>query len=312
MLKESVFTSTGQKFIHHTSVIEKLKREKRATPISLQVAPTSVCNLKCSFCSNSNRTKHESLNKDELLAFIRSMTTLGLKTIEWTGGGDPTMYDNIGSFIIFCHVLGLEQGFITNGIYLKENVGKAIDRLKWVRVSMNCLDYVDFVSLPNIKGTLGFSYVMNDKTTDDTLKRLHAHVKKYKPSYVRIVPNCQATFKQQEENNRKFSKLIASWGEPYFYQKKEFERPKRCWWGHFKPFLLHNGWVYPCSSVVLNEDAGKTFHDNYKWFEMVDFVEHYARVITYFPTKNCNKCVFTNQNNMVDNILNPTGMEAFI
>jgi MoaA/NifB/PqqE/SkfB family radical SAM enzyme len=312
MNKEQVFTSTGKKFIYHPEVIQKLITDKKATPISLQVAPTSQCNLKCSFCSNSNRDKHESLDSDTLVNFIDDMKYLGLKTIEWTGGGDPTMFDRLPDMINYCDILNLEQGLITNGLLLQQRLGKLVSKLKWVRISMNCLDYSDFVTLPSIKGTLGFSYVMNDKTTDDTLKRLNAHVRKYNPSYVRIVPDCQATFKKQEENNRTFSALVTKWGSPYFYQAKEFLKPKKCWWGHFKPFLLHNGWVYPCSSVVLNEDSNRTFHNNYKWFKMEDFVKHYSKEIKPFPNGSCNKCVFAPQNNMITSLLNPTGMENFV
>ena len=53
------FTSTGTKLIHHPDVVKKLQVDRIASPISLQVAPTSRCNLKCVFCSNANRSKHE-------------------------------------------------------------------------------------------------------------------------------------------------------------------------------------------------------------------------------------------------------------
>ena len=72
---------------------------------------------------------------------------------------------------------------------------------------MNCLDYVNEIDLPEIKGVLGFSYVINEKTNADVLSRLDEHVKKYKPAYIRVVPNCRATNEEQEVNNRKYSYL---------------------------------------------------------------------------------------------------------
>lgn len=314
MSKENVFTSTGVKLLHHPLVLEKLRTKNIATPISLQVAPTSRCNLSCSFCSNRNRKKHEDLDVLDLFYVIQSLREERLKSVEWTGGGDPTMYKDINECIRFCQRLGLEQGFITNGILL----GSAIDKqnfkfLKWIRVSMNCLDYVEDIDIPTFNDTvLGFSYVMNNKTNSNTLVNVMEHVKKYKPSYVRIVPNCQATDEEQEENNRVFSRMIKNWGEPYFYQEKVFEKPKNCWWGYLKPFILHDGWVYPCSSVVLNLGSEERFHEKYRWCRMSALPEKYKSPVVSFPTVNCNHCVFTKQNNIVNGLIEKTGMENFI
>ena len=177
---------------------------------------------------------------------------------------------------------------------------------------MNCLDYMDSLYIPSIKGALGFSYVWNDKTNDNILARLDLYVKKCKPSYVRIVPNCQATDEEQEVNNKVLGARVDSWGDPYFYQAKVFSRPEHCWWGYFKPFILHDGWVYPCSSVVLNLDADKQFHKKYRWVRMEDYPDLVRKKVNPVSTENCNHCVFRAQNDMIDGILYPDGMEDFI
>lgn len=312
MNKEQTFTSTGVKLIHHIGVVSGL-RNRRAHVVSLQVAPTSRCNLNCVFCSNANRDKHEDLPEDDLIHAISWMQREGLKTVEWTGGGDPTLYDNINSFIGFCAWKGLQQGFITNGVLLKERVEqKFLDMLHWVRISMNCLDYVEWLDLPEIKGTLGFSYVMNERTSDGTLLRLKEHVEKYKPAYVRVVPNCLATLEEQEANNRNFSEIVEMWGDPFFYQAKTFSQPERCWWGYIKPFLLHDGYIYPCSSVVLNEGSDKTFHHKYRWYHMKDIKTHYENRMRPYPAENCSHCVFRPQNDLVDSVIYPNDMINFV
>jgi len=313
-MKEPVYTSTGIKLIHHTEAVDRLK-VGLPTPISLQVAPTSRCTLNCIFCSNANRDKHEDLPEDDLIKTIIYLSSKGLKTVEWTGGGDPTLYEHINAFIGFCNNLGFEQGFITNGLLLKERIEPdRLKLLKWVRISMNCLDYKPQVDLPEIKGTLGFSYVMNDLTTDEILLNLSEHVKKYNPKYVRIVPNCLATFEEQEENNRNISQIVKMWGEPYFYQAKNFSRPERCWWGYVKPFLLHDGYFYPCSSVVLNEGSDKTFHHKYRWAHLSEIGTLFngKEKMVPFPTENCSHCVFRPQNDLMDSIVNPNDMINFV
>lgn len=307
------YTSTGYKLIHHPDVLRKLKYFRMAAPVSLQIAPTSQCNLNCIFCSNVNRTEHESINSTELVDFLSALRFIGLKSVEWTGGGDPTMYLHINELISLCSTLGLRQGMITNGVALDRNVKKeCLDKLDWVRISMNCLDYVKDIQVPSIKGTLGFSYVYNALTTDTTLSRLDEYVHRFHPSYVRIVPNCQSSDEEQERNNVILSEMVSEMGPPYFYQEKVFRKPSACYWCYLKPFLLHDGYVYPCSSVVLNSDAGRKFHEKYRWCKMSKLVLKYSETVEPFDSSSCHHCVFAPQNDMICDILDLKGMECFI
>lgn len=312
MNKLNNFTSTGSKLLHHPNAVRKLNNSLRATPISLQIAPTSKCNLNCVFCSNVNREKHEDLDLVLLMKVVRQLLEYGTKTVEITGGGDPTLYPEINKLITFCSTIGLQVGFITNGVAL-ENIELSQRRqFHWVRISMNCLDYVDDIEIPHMSGTLGFSYVMNSMTDLNVLSRIKEYTKKYKPAYVRIVPDCQATDEVQEENNRVLGETASLWGPPYFYQPKTFNKPNKCFWGYFKPFILHDGYVYPCSSVVLNENAERSFHKKYRWVRMEELAAMYRHDIRSFPTNNCDHCVFSDQNAMVEDIVNPGKMVNFI
>lgn len=311
-MKEQIYTSTGGKLLYHPDVVSKILELGIATPISLQIAPTSKCNLKCVFCSNAHRTSHEHLCFDNLLTLLREMTKLGLKTVEWTGGGEPTLYPEFVHAVGIATTLGLKQGLITNGITLKDYDIAFLNQFTWIRISMNSLDYVDEIIIPEgYQGTLGFSYVWNEKSDIEAKRKLFYHVLKYSPKYVRVVPNCQATYEEQEKNNSMLSKMIETWKEPFFYQAKHFSEPERCYWGYLKPFVLHNGWVYPCSSVVLNDDADKSFHAKYQWVRMEDLPFIYKNKMKGRKW-GCSHCVFRQQNDMVSSLLNPHGQEDFI
>jgi hypothetical protein len=177
---------------------------------------------------------------------------------------------------------------------------------------MNSLDYVDSIEIPSIKGTLGFSYVMNSETTPDIITRLKQYVNTSNPKYVRIVPNCQATDDEQRRNNDLLSKMVSDWGEPFFYQAKNFERPKNCWWCYYKPYLAQDGWVFPCSSVILNNDADYKFHENYRWCRMEELSKKYSEKMAPFNPERCNHCVFSGQNEIIESLINPDGMEDFL
>jgi len=312
MSKENQFTSTGIKLLHHPFALAQAKAGL-AIPISLQISPTSKCNLNCVFCSNSNRTKEEQLHFSEIQTLLTAMKSRHLKTVEWTGGGDPTLYPEIEECISYANNIGLKQGFITNGIKFAENISQEHRNiLHWVRISMNCLDYIDDIEIPTIEGTLGFSYVMNTETSKRSLDTLKLYVDKYKPAYVRIVPNCIATDEEQERNNKVLSSIVKSWGEPFFYQEKIFKRPTQCWWGYYKPYVGQDGFVYRCNSVVLNHDADRQFQDKYRWCRIADLPYLYDWHMIPFDTKDCNHCVFTTQNNLIDSIVNPNGQEDFV
>ena len=310
---EKVYTSTGNKLIFHPEAVMRFKDFHKATPISLQVALTSRCNLKCSFCSNVNRKTHESIDADLLQDTIIELLGVGLKTVEWTGGGDPTLYPKINEMISFCHKLGLEQGLITNGVQLAEKVSReSLNVLKWVRISMNCLEYVGDIAIPEIPGTLGFSYVYNEKTTSETIEKIRQYAAIHRAEYVRVVPNCLATDEQQERNNVELAEFVKTVGYPFFYQAKHFRRPASCYWGLFKPFVLHDGWVYPCSSVVLNESADRQFHERFRMCRLEKLPQLYLDEAEPVPTTYCNHCVFYPQNAILGEMLNRHGMENFI
>lgn len=308
-MDNNVYVSSGKKILRHLDILRKFQKEKIITPVSLQIAPTSRCNLNCCFCSNANRTKHEDLDIKEIVKFIGKINPL---TVEWTGGGDPTQYQDINSLLYFCNNKNIKQGFITNGIALKDRLQNCVNLLNWIRVSLNSLDYVEEIDIPtNFKGTLGFSYVLNDKTTDETINKIKQYSKKYSPKYIRIVPNCQTSSSELEENNKYFSKIVEEWGNPFFYQHKTFSKPKRCWWGWFKPFLLHDGYIYPCSSVVLNTTSDRSFNKKYRWHTMKSFLAATKNIAYHYDCKNCDSCVFGEQNALIEALINPE-MEDFI
>ncbi len=315
MDKKQVFTSTGLKLLSQTNFLDNVFSCQYVSPLSLQVAPSSNCNLGCSFCSNRNRSNGEELDKKVLKVFLKRMWVKGAKTVEWTGGGEPTLFSHLNEIMEDCFNIGYQQGLITNGTRLKHIKTENLDRLTWIRISMNVLDERDEIEIPKFPKslTLGFSYVINNRTTEEILNRLKQYVKKYNPAYVRIVPNCQATPEEQEENNKQLAEIVETWGEPFFYQDKHFNTAAdHCWWCYVKPFILHDGYVYPCSSVVLNSDSDERFNEKFRWCHITELPDKYLGHKTDSLKVKCDRCVFGEQNKLLDSLLNPTGMEDFV
>jgi organic radical activating enzyme len=306
------FTSTGRKLLHEWRFIKAAVEHKQIYPLSIECAPEARCNLNCSYCSNANRTIAESLDPYLLLDVFAAMKRLGAKSIQWTGGGEVLLYPDINMMIKECAKMGYQQGMITNGTMFHKLAKHNLKYLKWIRVSLNeeAFDKIKIPDLPD-NVTLGLSHVYTDDTTPEVIHRINEFIKRCDPKYVRIVSNCLTTPENQERNNRIIASIVKSWGPPYFYQPKEFKQPERCWWFMVKPFILHDGFVYRCSSVVLNPNSEGRFHERYRFCRLEELVDFYQKKSEPYIPDSCSNCVFYPNNMEVDSLMNPTGMEAF-
>ncbi|MDD1778587.1 MAG: radical SAM protein [Candidatus Helarchaeota archaeon] len=305
-----VYTSTGFKLLRHPKLILAWQ-EGYPIPNSLQVALTEKCNLNCKFCSIRNRERKYEIDLDELVLATEKFISLGIKTIEITGGGEPLLYPNFNNYVDYLLRKNMKVGLITNGIGINKY---AIGYLNWIRISANVYDYKNQIEIPlNFHGTLGFSYVWTEGISSiSTLFKIKEIALKNKVSYVRVVPDCSRD--DIAEQNRFLEEFVNQLGTPFFLQGKRFKTSNGCYWGYLKPFLYADGFVYPCSSVVLNPDADKKFHESYRICHWSDAEKVWRQepIKSLIKTSKCPHCVFTKQNEMLNYIGNKQRHEDFI
>jgi len=244
---ELLYTSTTAKLLQHLYALKTYQECGILRPISLQLAPTSKCNLNCGYCSVKERDFNE-IPLESLKITIDNLCSLGLKAVEITGGGEPTLYPHINELIGYCDKKGLEMGLLTNGTQLHRVKKENLDKFSWIRISLNP-DQVRRYDIPEIKGTLSFSYVWRDKGFDQKrVDWLQDMVEKYEPAYIRIVANC-LTVEEHDRFERIASKIK---GRRLFTQSKlscVTESP--CYIGFVKPYLAEDGYFYYCTALVL-------------------------------------------------------------
>jgi len=304
--KERQYTSTVAKLLKHKDRIEEVKKGT-FRPISIQLAPTDKCNLNCDFCSVKNR-KGDELTLDEVKNTLNEFKKLGALAVELTGGGDPSVYPFINETIEYAHELGYDVGMISNGVAVKKNIKQEnLDKLTWLRISLNSLDYVESIDVPAIKGTLGFSYVWNQKTNTDMLDRLSRYAEKYRAEFVRVVPNC-LNIEEQKLYQDEIRPLIAKYPK-LFFQQKQYKVPGRCWFGYLKPFVTPDGNISRCSANPLIE---RKFNSKFVMATINDIPGMYKEAKS-FDTSNCKegKCFFKEQNDFIASLIdNKNPMEA--
>lgn len=315
MSKLKTFTSTGNKLLRHGALLDDWGSGIPKAQ-SLQVALTEKCTLRCEFCSVVNREKTYEIAYGDLLKATKKFIDLGIKTVEITGGGDPLLYPKLNDYLSYLLTADVQVGIITNGIGINKKIHpELMAKLSWIRISSNVLDYKDEIEIPkNFNGTLGFSYCWTDGlSTEEQLLKIKTIALENNVQYIRMVPNCLATKEELQKQHELLVPLVDKLGEPFFYQQKEFGTPNKCYWGYMKPFLYCDGYVYPCSSTVLNANADKQFNPSYRWYHWEDISKIYEKeIISAVNTKDCTHCVFCDQNDMLEYALNKQPHENFI
>jgi len=311
---EKKYTSTVAKLLQQNDRHSEW-RHSIYRPISLQLAPTDKCNLSCIFCSVKNRPGDQ-ISFEEAARAIDELVHLGLKTVEFTGGGDPTMYPFITELIELAYGLKLGIGFITNGLLVTKNIPQRyLDMLDWMRISMNCFDYVDDIEIPTFmkyekNTTLGFSYIVNDLTTLDTMGRIIHKMDQVGVNYLRIAPNCLSieTITESKQIARSFGLL----DHPrVFLQQKKYNVPNSCYIGYLKPFLNADGFFYHCSANPL---IGRQFNNKFRMGRVNEVDAIWDGDYRPFCTDNCQtgKCFFGEHNELLDLFALDIGHRDFI
>jgi len=195
------------------------------------------------------------------------------------------------------------------------------------------------------KTTLGFSYVYHDiydcptepnhgkvSTPEDLLRftehnghfarrlptrpgrerlktlteQIGGYVDSYHPKYVRLLPNClepslipERCAELQDVANQIDPQIV-------FVQNKTPRAPHACFLGYVHPVLNSDGFVYPCDSVVLNEDANHKFANPWRvchWSEVDSLYEKPVQSLLD-PQKLCPGCVFSGSNDLLERVVN--------
>ena len=225
-----------------------------------------------------------------------------------------------------------------------------LDKITWIRISMAGLDHEEnAVMVPDIdptKTTLGFSYVAHDLyvekadkahgkvstpadlisgdlerkpdwALDDRLETLTDqfthYCKKYKPIYLRLLPNCLEPPKiaGRCEQLRKVASVVnAEIGrDTAFVQYKPPSAPKACYLGYVHPVLNSDGFVLPCDSCCLNESSGHKLGEPWRichWSEIAKIYQEPVRSLIKDPGTLCPGCVFPQSNAILGSVVDGT------
>ena len=106
----------GNKILSFYQDAKKLIKGEMVTPRFVSMWLTTSCDLHCSYCYFNDKNKEKKFaDTSKVKKFIDEISSLGVESLELSGGGEPTLHPDCFNIIDYAHKKGLKVGLLTNG-----------------------------------------------------------------------------------------------------------------------------------------------------------------------------------------------------
>lgn len=134
----------------HIERIAQLRAGRDIVPTHLQLIISDLCNQDCHFCAyrmeggfstelfplDGKKNPTRFIPTEKAAEILRDAYRMGVRAVEFTGGGEPTVHPAWVWILNFAQSLGLDTGLVTNGTRLA-NAWDTLNGLTWLRISLD-------------------------------------------------------------------------------------------------------------------------------------------------------------------------------
>lgn len=240
------------KLLWHGDRIKQWLETGKSKPVLVEISPTGFCNARCPWCFFKDKVEPVMLSKNLVNAMMTGLCSVGIRAINWTGGGEPTLHPNLSDMVIAADLYGFEQGIFTNAY-------KPIpheDLFKWIRISLTSEWFK-----PIVKPKVPFGICLNqiESQTEHELRQICMDALKFGASYFQIRPALAGSHQKQvpmepplylkDIETDEFRVYITE----YKYEEAVLPREySRCYGYHFCPSIDWYGNV--CACLYMNKE----------------------------------------------------------
>lgn len=329
-----------------------IKEGKMPPPRMAIVYPTYLCNHRCHGCdyTEENKTKR-SFSEEEFFSVVSQLHDIGVKSVEFCGGGEPTLNPHLAKSIDWMVSYGMSFGLLTNGTNLTDEIkDKLVKHGSYCRISLESASEEAFNTTKRpINKDAGFSKVLSNiedlvklrkKSAEETklqisikysidetncqdvtnaadlAKGLGADSVQFKmirnmPSELKDKAIIEELSRQLEEKKAALSN--SSYRVLYDLSKSRLET--KCWLSQLQVTIDPFGDAYICCYYrhrAKDHLLGNVFEDGLKGFW---FSEKHWEKIDSIDSNECNKydCRFHYYNKLMwDLIMDDTGQLHFV
>lgn len=328
------FQYLGSRILTHYDAAVKLLAGEMPAPRTAIVYPTYVCNQGCPGCEYQyiNAEGHGMMGNDDFHDLIDDLAGLGVKGIEFCGGGEPTLHPELAAVIGQCAGLGMKTGLLTNGTMLKGGLAEAVvEHASYVRIGLDAATKETFEQTKRPGPNAGFDTVIGNirellalrkegnssvnisikfLVSKDNLHELEAFVELGKKlgvdsvqfKAVRVYGGL-LTKEQEEEIQKRIDDLKeANPGFPVVGGVEKVTIATKCWLNPLQIMIDALGDVYLCCYYLHRKDRhtiGNAFKDDLK--KLWGSQRHWDAIKNIKPAE-CNNldCRFVHYNKVMD------------
>lgn len=328
--------------------IEAIKGGEVAGPVHIQMILSDLCNQSCHFCAyrdpgytssvlfhvDGNYNPKRFLPFDKALEILDDCAEMGVRAIQLTGGGEPTVYPKFDAVVEAILERGMQWALVTNGVLAERH---DFSTATWVRVSLDagyqstyskirqCPPQHFEKALATIKRyKAGVGFVV----TPENWMEIHvaAHlVKELGASNMRIGAQFSAEgedlFKDFRDHAVKLAKHAKGLSDENFEVFNKFDeklddlnqgRPdyQRCGYQHFTTYIGADQNLYRCCLYAYNPRGligtikGRRFKEVWHEIAYPDFRK--------FDARGCVRCQYNRINRSINEVIDSDASEAFI
>lgn len=302
----SQYINPASKLFYHNDRIAAIKAGQRPAPVNVEIDLSNRCSLGCSWCHFAythtkgplagKRDKPDEaipggdlMDYDLLRGWLPDMHYCGVKSITWTGGGEPTLHPKFANIVRTAAAWNIEQGLYTHGGHIDDDRAALLkQKCTWVYVS---LDECDRESYKRSKGvdrfdavlcnierlvhargsaTVGVGFLLhtsNCDRVDDMValgKALGVDYVQFRPiiHYDQTAPGQQiddVVWVNRAINNlRKHAgdkRVIADTSRFEMYRDWRHHGYTTCYWSALQAIITPNGKVWRCANKREHADA---------------------------------------------------------
>lgn len=148
--------------LHYVEKIAALACKEVPAPVHVQLILSDLCNQDCGFCAYrmsaglskelfatpETHNPNRKIDTDKALEIIDDCAELGVRAIQFTGGGEPTLHKDFYDIVAHAQGYGMSTALVTNGVRLEPRT--EIMRMKWIRVSVDAGDAKTYVGIRRV------------------------------------------------------------------------------------------------------------------------------------------------------------------
>jgi len=255
----------GFKLMSHHQFVDYFNN-KRIYPINIEISPSGICDANCKNCfyrQDNNKLlglDKTFIDRDRMYELIEEFVELKVKSISWTGGGEPTLHPNFSEFVQWAKYAGIQQGLFTNAL---KPIKYDPRFFQWIRVTKtNKSINEEIVKTLRPCKTLGLCLNYSEDENEDDIKRLLEIAEKLDEmkespnhtTYVQVRPALKIKGESYENEVPKIKHPLLKITNYKFLGLTTERNYNKCEAYHFAPFIWQDGDVDVCGYQRKNPD----------------------------------------------------------